>query len=1413
VCDLCIFDIALCVVYTCSSCIFDGAMKGQYVAAFAFVNFLALIGILFTMTLQSRERHGIPHWANRKKALPGELSKAKNVSDTLRHSVPVFDEPLVNYMYAVQRESPRVFEQRDILLDDLPGTPEDSNAVQRDRPRVFEPRDILVDDLPNKAQKISHQQDITAFLVERIAWESNHKTCKPEMARLHKPARCGEWNSGINHDFCPIACPKTTSEVQRQCPGLSVHSSMENDNACVRGDISRVCMSVSSLSDVHVQYFSYDDLDFYSQKTPSVDERNLGFLSSFVSNCVGWRKDALQGLTTALAARKRTVHNYGNCLHNEDESGVQSTAVGRDARKNDIGKRHRYVFAFENSEKEGYTTEKLFYLLTAGAVPVYRGAPDVRKFLPSKNAAVVVDGSNSPEEIAAMLDQETEDVYHARLAWRNQPADIGWLSNMDLSVWHSTCRLCVHVRSMEIKPPTSGIWVRERGFLEFFRVDDHVWQKQTLAEILVEVSAVVESRLSEAERKTRPQGVGAVVRMYRAWDRQKCSLLSHHELQRVADGSEIEVVMENPGWTRRKHIIEAGERDAGKILLFHDFIGRLGNQLFQVASIDGIAQSNHATPCLRGDEYELLVKNFDGLNEPCKTPNKNTVKLSEGDQGNCGDPTFCNRAKYVDFKIQTDSTINGYLQSFRYFSKTFRSRVHFKQSLKTKARQILEAVSVGKKTGIHVRRYEESTLNFPPAAYFETSMAFLASKAKDMHFIITSDDPGWCKKQPYFQSPHVHIISEQNSPFLDMAILAACDNIILSVGTFSWWAAYLRNEESGGYVIYYNNEINMQHPKNTGNVNLHDYYPEHWLPFNKIQSAHKTDFYTKTVIHALIMFRIWPGDSFGMTQEHLLHWSHHLLHAGVSAIHYYDNCQEPSECLPDLCKNYNIPGTYERYRHRSHYEDQRTMVADAISKYAGENIWFWQADVDEFPTLVDSDNDKNWMLQYFQRMIHEYPQASQFSMECVFFFGGPKASPSQSIPETYLHRAKQSEGKGVRVKSLFHSEMAHSSSVNPNHRQDMMKGKTVDLNPQEIMFYHYWGNRMKLDLSRQIKDTKMAEHMRRILPQKKTTTDKSIVPYHLSCKDHGKKQDGPFVLVQSSNPYHMKVHAIPDIVSSTIKSRGIWEQDTIHRMQRILNGHQEKSLVIDVGANIGFFTTFLASEGHRIIAVEPFGINVDCILSTVCRSDNAYMKDHVHLLKAALLDKGAQRMCLWSTNKEINNGNARLTPEFDGKRDWDQDKGVECMERIQSFTLDYLLFEAAEGPKLHERPMIMKMDIEGSETKALQGSTRLLQPDFAPCYIFFEFQKMATETTGVQAMDIFDLLTTAGYEIFDSNKERSHGAYTRATWGGVREGDFRAELLCSVNCSCRDARKSEKRQTLNFDIENTVIAKTLKLFK
>ena len=177
---------------------------------------------------------------------------------------------------------------------------------------------------------------------------------------------------------------------------------------------------------------------------------------------------------------------------------------------------------------------------------------------------------------------------------------------------------------------------------------------------------------------------------------------------------------------------------------------------------------------------------------------------------------------------------------------------------------------------------------------------------------------------------------------------------------------------------------------------------------------------------------------------------------------------------------------------------------------------------------------------------------------------------------------------------------------------------------------------------------------------------------------------------------------------------------------------------------------------------------------------NSGMQDRVQAYKLALLDKDDMDMCLWSTNQKINNGNARLTPAFNGSKDWDNDKGVKCMERIRSFTLDHLLFHAADV-KLTQRPLLLKMDIEGSETKALRGAKHLLSSQFAPCFIFFEHQRVPTETTGVSHREIFDILTAADYIIYDVGASR---AYTQETWKNIHAGDFQAVLRCRTECGC-----------------------------
>jgi hypothetical protein len=291
-----------------------------------------------------------------------------------------------------------------------------------------------------------------------------------------------------------------------------------------------------------------------------------------------------------------------------------------------------------------------------------------------------------------------------------------------------------------------------------------------------------------------------------------------------------------------------------------------------------------------------------------------------------------------------------------------------------------------------------------------------------------------------------------------------------------------------------------------------------------------------------------------------------------------------------------------------------------------------------------------------------------------------------------------------------------------------------------------------------------------------------------------------------NHSFTQMVHTLGDIVSASIASYGCWEPHIVTSIVQHFGttpSQSQRRTLIDVGGNIGGFTTTMAYLGHRVITVEPFRLNVPLILQTLCDKSNNNnnninnMMDNVHLFKVALSDKSpGQKMCLWSTHSEINNGNARLVPYFEGRQDFGQDKGKECMEIIHSYTLDELLFgqsATADGTHHHQqqqplvtsRPWGMKMDIEGYETLALRGAQQLLRL-FPPCRIWFEYQREVTLESGAGATEIFDMLRSEGnytklYQIPTGTSSQSWKLMTQPATsnggGGIdygEEGDFMA---------------------------------------
>lgn len=104
---------------------------------------------------------------------------------------------------------------------------------------------------------------------------------------------------------------------------------------------------------------------------------------------------------------------------------------------------YKFVLAIENTKTESYVTEKLFYALEAGSVPIYFGAPNVWDFVPPNS---IIDASkfSSLKELASYVKMLANDpvAYAEYHAWRR----CGILGNFgrarEMSLDTLPCRLC-----------------------------------------------------------------------------------------------------------------------------------------------------------------------------------------------------------------------------------------------------------------------------------------------------------------------------------------------------------------------------------------------------------------------------------------------------------------------------------------------------------------------------------------------------------------------------------------------------------------------------------------------------------------------------------------------------------------------------------------------------------------------------------------------------------------------------------------------------------------------------------------------------------------------------------------------------------------------------------------------------------
>jgi hypothetical protein len=218
-------------------------------------------------------------------------------------------------------------------------------------------------------------------------------------------------------------------------------------------------------------------------------------------------------------------------------------------------------------------------------------------------------------------------------------------------------------------------------------------------------------------------------------------------------------------------------------------LGHIGNQMFQYASLQGIAKN-------RNFDWKIPPREHFGSSYSVKTMIHNLFYL---------DPGLSFHTELTDYSsiIETmngfnidlfnncpdEVNLSGYFQSYKYFEKIEKK---IKRDFKFLP-DLSERIPKKNTLSIHVRRGDYVGLkNHLPPMTLEYYSYALDSVGSFDHAIVFSDDINWCKNQDLFKGFE---FSERDA-YSDMRLMTKCNKHIIANSTFSWWGAWLSDSDS-----------------------------------------------------------------------------------------------------------------------------------------------------------------------------------------------------------------------------------------------------------------------------------------------------------------------------------------------------------------------------------------------------------------------------------------------------------------------------------------------------------------------------------------------------------------------------------------------------------------------------------------
>jgi FkbM family methyltransferase len=196
--------------------------------------------------------------------------------------------------------------------------------------------------------------------------------------------------------------------------------------------------------------------------------------------------------------------------------------------------------------------------------------------------------------------------------------------------------------------------------------------------------------------------------------------------------------------------------------------------------------------------------------------------------------------------------------------------------------------------------------------------------------------------------------------------------------------------------------------------------------------------------------------------------------------------------------------------------------------------------------------------------------------------------------------------------------------------------------------------------------------------------------------------------------------------------RGSFEKEGTKLVSRLL---RKTDVVINIGANVGYYCCLSLNENKRVVAFEPMAANLRCLYKNVLAN---HWQAKIEIFPIALSNKtGLLKIFGGGTGASLIKGWAG-TPE-------------NYVEWVPATTLNNVL-----GSRLLGLRCLIIADIEGSELYMLEGASQLLSSDPKPIWLveisITEHQPMGL-SINPNLLTTFQMFWTNGYEAWTATEE------------------------------------------------------------